>query len=67
MLVFYLTFSLDSPGSCVTRVVGEVITTEHVKSIRPGYGLAPKYLETILGKVIKTDVKKGDPVQFDKF
>jgi len=46
---------------------GEVITVEHIKSIRPGYGLAPKYLETIFGKVIGRDVKKGDSVQFDMF
>ena len=46
---------------------GEVITTEHVKSIRPGYGLAPKYLETILGRVIERDVKRGGAVQFDMF
>jgi len=46
---------------------GEVITTEHIRSIRPGYGLSPKYLEIILGKVIEKDVKKGDSVQFDMF
>ena len=46
---------------------GEVITIEHVKSIRPGYGLAPKYLETILGRVIERDVKRGGAVQFDMF
>ena len=46
---------------------GEIITNEHIRSIRPGYGLAPKYLEKILGKSIKNDVKKGIPVQFDMF
>ena len=29
---------------------GEVITKEHVKIIRPGFGLAPKYMEEIIGK-----------------
>ncbi len=46
---------------------GEIVTAEFIRSIRPGYGLAPKYLETILGKVIEKDVKKGDSVQFDMF
>ena len=41
---------------------GEVITTEHVKSIRPGNGLAPKFYEQILGKTVKLDVVRGTPV-----
>jgi N-acetylneuraminate synthase len=44
---------------------GEVITTEHVKSIRPGYGLAPKYMEEILGKKITLSVKRGTPVSLN--
>jgi len=38
---------------------GEVITSEHVKSIRPGYGLAPKYLESIIGLSVKKDILAG--------
>ncbi len=41
---------------------GEVITTEHVRSIRPGYGLPPKELENILGRRVCTDVEFGLPV-----
>jgi len=44
---------------------GEVITKEHVKSIRPGFGLAPKYMEEILGKKITSSIKRGTPVTFD--
>ena len=44
---------------------GELITNEHVKSIRPGYGLAPKYMEEILGKTINSSVKRGTPAAFD--
>jgi N-acetylneuraminate synthase len=40
--------------------VGEVITAECIRSIRPGYGLILKYLEKILGKIIKMDAKKGN-------
>jgi sialic acid synthase SpsE len=38
---------------------GEVITVEHVKSIRPGYGLAPKFKERLIGKAVKKDIKAG--------
>ena len=41
---------------------GETITAEHVRSIRPGYGVAPKYLENIIGKVVKDDIHRGTPV-----
>ena len=38
---------------------GELITEKNVRSIRPGYGLHPKFLKEILGKKIKNDVDKG--------
>ena len=41
---------------------GETITADHVKSIRPGYGLAPKYLDQVIGQVVKKDVQRGHPV-----
>lgn len=42
---------------------GETITAEHVKSIRPGYGLAPKYLEQVIGKVAVKDIDRGSSVE----
>lgn len=44
---------------------GEVFTEENVKSIRPGNGLAPKYLKDILGKVAKQNIRRGTPVQWN--
>jgi len=41
---------------------GEVITAEHVKSIRPGYGLSPKYLNKVIGKKSKYAIAKGSAV-----
>jgi sialic acid synthase SpsE len=41
---------------------GEVITTEHVRSIRPGYGLEPKYIDKIIGLVAIKNISKGYPV-----
>ena len=44
---------------------GEIITNEHVKSIRPGFGLAPKYLNNIIGKTAPADIERGTPVMTD--
>ncbi len=44
---------------------GEVFTEENVRSIRPGYGLHPKYLKDILGKKARKDIKKGTPLKWD--
>ncbi|MCG7496843.1 pseudaminic acid synthase [Vibrio sp. Of7-15] len=38
---------------------GEVLTSENIRSIRPGFGLAPKYYEDVLGKKAKIDLVKG--------
>jgi len=42
---------------------GKVFTKENVRSIRPGYGLSPKYLKDILGKRATQDIKKGTPLR----
>ena len=39
--------------------VGDEITNENVRSIRPGFGLHPKYLSEIIGKEFMGDFKKG--------
>ncbi len=44
---------------------GEILTKENIKSIRPGYGLHPKHLKTVLGKIIKVDTKKGTPLSWE--
>lgn len=40
---------------------GEPITEKNVRSVRPAFGLHPKYLKDILGKKISKDVIKGTP------
>ncbi|MFY4759972.1 pseudaminic acid synthase [Aliarcobacter butzleri] len=42
---------------------GEVFTLENIKSVRPFYGLHPKYLNDILGKVAKKDYKFGNRLE----
>jgi pseudaminic acid synthase len=39
--------------------MGDVLTRENVRAIRPGFGLPTKYLEVLLGKTVKQDVKRG--------
>jgi len=35
---------------------GDVITEDDVRSVRPGYGLAPKFIESIIGKRVSKSV-----------
>ncbi len=40
---------------------GEIFSEDNIRSIRPGYGLPPKYLKDVLGKQTKINIKKGTP------
>lgn len=44
---------------------GDVITTDNVRSIRPGFGMHTKHYEEILGKSVNRDIEKGTPMSFD--
>jgi N-acetylneuraminate synthase len=44
---------------------GETFTTENVRSIRPGLGLSPAKLPTILGRRASRAIKRGTPLSFD--
>lgn len=44
---------------------GEILTPKNLRRIRPGHGLAPRYYEELLGKKVKFDVTKGEPVTWD--
>jgi len=44
---------------------GEAFTEENIRSIRPGYGLHPKYLKNILGKKSTRAIKKGMPLKWE--
>jgi N-acetylneuraminate synthase len=44
---------------------GETLTSESVRSVRPGYGLKPKELDRIIGKKLATNVYAGEPVQIN--
>ena len=51
----------------ITRdlAAGALLTPENVRVIRPGLGLAPKYYETVLGKRVNRDLKRGTPLSWE--
>ena len=44
---------------------GEIITNENVKSIRPGFGLAPKLYTQVLGCVVTRNISRGTPLSLE--
>jgi pseudaminic acid synthase len=44
---------------------GEELTSENVRSIRPGYGLPPKHLPEVLGRRAARDLKRGEPLDWE--
>ena len=46
---------------------GDVITDDAVRSVRPGFGMPPKYFNTVVGKKLDFDVAYGMPVTGDEF
>lgn len=44
---------------------GDVLTRENVRAIRPGLGLAPKYLDEVLGRTVGRDVRRGTALNWD--
>ena len=43
---------------------GEILDEKNLRSIRPGYGLHPKYYNEMLGKSVRIDIKRGTPLDF---
>lgn len=41
---------------------GEVITEENVRSIRPGFGMHPKFLKEVVGRIAEVNLEKGTPL-----
>lgn len=44
---------------------GEKFSNDNVRSIRPGFGLSPKYIDDIIGKISKNNVKRGTPFSWE--
>lgn len=44
---------------------GDVITQDCVRSVRPGFGLAPRYFDQLIGSKVRSDVRFATPVRWD--
>lgn len=44
---------------------GDIITELNLRSVRPGYGLHPKYLNDCLGKKVNRDLEKGERMKLE--
>lgn len=44
---------------------GEKLTSDNMRAIRPGFGLPPKYYETLLGRSLTKATKKGTAISWD--
>ena len=44
---------------------GDVVTEKNVRSVRPGFGMHPKYLEELIGKRFYCDCRKGERFSFE--
>ena len=44
---------------------GETFSAENVRAIRPGFGLPPKHLESVLGRKAARDLPRGTPIGWD--
>ncbi|WHZ10397.1 MAG: N-acetylneuraminate synthase [Burkholderiaceae bacterium] len=44
---------------------GDVITADAVRSVRPGFGLAPKHYDAVLGRRVRRDVSFATPVAWE--
>jgi N-acetylneuraminate synthase len=46
---------------------GEILTHDNVRAIRPGLGLPTKYLQQVIGKIVRKDVNRGTALTWDLF
>ncbi len=44
---------------------GDMLSTENIRRIRPGYGLLPKYFQEVLGVKVNCDIEKGTALNWD--
>jgi sialic acid synthase SpsE len=47
--------------------MGELITTNNIRSVRPGHSLQPIFLNEIIGKKAKRNISFGERISLDDF
>ena len=50
---------------CRDRCAGDVLSREDIKVVRPGFGMAPKHFEAIIGRAIKVSKVANSPLHFE--
>jgi N-acetylneuraminate synthase len=50
---------------CSDLTTGDVLTPQNLRAIRPGLGLAPRHLETLLGKRVNRAIARGTPMSWE--
>jgi N-acetylneuraminate synthase len=44
---------------------GDALTRENLRIVRPGFGLAPKYIDTVVGRRVRRTLRRGTPLRWD--
>jgi len=44
---------------------GEILSKDNIRIVRPGFGLHPRYYDSLLGKKVKNNLLKGTPISMD--
>ena len=44
---------------------GDIIRKDDIQRIRPGYGIAPKYEDEVIGRKLAKNIERGDPVKWE--
>jgi len=52
---------------CEDVKAGDIVSNNNVRSVRPGFGLHPKFFSEIIGKTFAKSVKKGSRVELNMF
>jgi pseudaminic acid synthase len=47
--------------------VGDVLTSENLRAVRPGFGLPPRFLNTLMGKSVARNLSAGTPADWSIF
>lgn len=50
---------------CADLAAGDTLTADNLRAIRPGFGLAPKYLDHVLGRRVGRSVRRGTRFNWD--
>lgn len=46
---------------------GTVLSANDIRSVRPGYGIPPKFLDSIIGRTVSRDIIANEPVRWSDF